>query len=385
MEQVIKLCMQVIRAEVTGETLSEEVIRQITPEMMAKLYQISSKHDLAHIVAVVLQKNNLLGEDALSKRFSQVLYMAVMRYENIKYELGQICELFETEQIIHIPLKGSVIREFYAEPWLRTSCDIDILIRPEDLDRACEALTTYLKYHAEPRAYKDVSLYAPSGVHLELHFMILEDTETLDRVLGKVWEHVHPIEKGRYQYAMTPEYFLFHIFAHMSYHFFRGGCGVRTFVDVWLLTKQIKYDETVLKVLCQQGNIWQFVKAVKKLVNIWFEGEAYDELSKELESYVVVGGLYGTKEASMIAKKTKTPGRFKYILKRIFVSHRHLCVLYPRLKKMMFLYPFYMVARWCKVFNEDVFKRVTSEAKLNGEIKQEKVDELKMFFDKLGL
>ena len=385
MEQVIKLFTQIIKAEVTGGVVGNDVIAQITPEIMDKLYTVSKKHDLSHVVAAVLQKNNLLGEDKLSQRYSQDLYMSVMRYENIQYELERICELFESEQIIHIPLKGSVIRKFYPEPWLRTSCDIDILIHPEDLDRACELLRNRLDYRSEPCSYKDISLYAPSGVHLELHFMIQEDIESLDRVLCKVWEYAHPIAEGGWRYEMTPEFFMFHIFAHMSYHFSGGGCGMRTFVDVWLLMNRMEYDETILQKLCEESNIWQFVLAVRRLARIWFEDEPYDELSRELEAYVVSGGTYGTKETSMTAKKAKTPGRMKYILKRIFVPHRHLCILYPRLEKAPFLYPYYTVVRWCKVLKGDVFKRVTSEAKLNGQIEESQVDELKRLFDKLGL
>lgn len=385
MEQVIKLFTQIIKAEVTGGVVGNDVIAQITPEIMDKLYTVSKKHDLAHIVAAVLQKNNLLGEDKLSQRYSQDLYMSVMRYENIQYELERICELFESEQIIHIPLKGSVIRKFYPEPWLRTSCDIDILIHPEDLDRACELLRNRLDYRSEPCSYKDISLYAPSGVHLELHFMIQEDIESLDRVLCRVWEYAYPAAEGGWRYEMTPEFFMFHIFAHMSYHFSGGGCGIRTFVDVWLLMNRMEYDETILQKLCEESNIWQFVLAVRTLARIWFEDEPYDELSTELEAYVVSGGTYGTKETSMTAKKTKTPRRMKYILKRIFVPHRHLIILYPRLEKAPFLYPYYTVVRWCKVLKGDVFKRVTSEAKLHGDIEEKQVDELKRLFDKLGL
>lgn len=385
MEQVIKLFTQIIKAEVAGEVLDENLIAQITPEMEGKLYQISSKQDLAHIVAVVLQKHNLLGEDSLSKRYSQALYMAVMRYENIQYELEQICELFETEQIVHIPLKGSVIRKFYAEPWLRTSCDIDILIQPEDLDEACQLLASRLNYREESRDYKDVSLFSPSGVHLELHFMIQEHNETLDKVLKQVWEYVHPMEIGQYRYVMTPEFFLLHIFAHMAYHFSGGGCGVRTFIDVWLLTKHLKYDETILKDLCQACGIWEFAIAVRRLANIWFDDGEYDELSKELERYVFGGGVYGTKETSMIAKKTRTPGRVKFIMQRLFMPYVDLSILYPLLKKVPILYPYYTVVRWCKVFKEDVFKRVTQEAKLNGDIRKEQVAELKTLFVKLGL
>lgn len=385
MEKVIKLFMQIIKAEVTGESLREDVIADMTPEMMERLYRISNKHDMAHIIAAFLQKQNMLGEDAISKKYSQALYMAVLRYENIRYELERISELFNSEQIAFMPLKGSVIRRFYVEPWLRTSCDIDILIRFEDLDRACELLSTRFDYRKDHCSAKDVSLFSPSGVHLELHFKMQKKMDTLGDLLSKVWTYAHPIEEESCQYEMTAEFFLFYIFAHMYRHFSTGGCGMRTFVDIWLLTTHLKYDEVVLQKLCEDGEIWQFVQVARRLIEVWFEGKPYDELSRRMESYVVVGGTYGTSETSMTVKKTETPGRVKYLLKRIFMGYKSLCTLYPRLEQMPILYPYYTIVRWCTVLNADVFNRVTKEAKLNGDIQKEKVDELRDLFNELGL
>lgn len=385
MEKVIKIFTQIIRAEVTADTLGDDIVKQITPTVLERLYLISNKHDMAHVIAAFLQKGNLLGEDALSKRYSQALYMAVMRYENIQYELERVCGLFESERIAYMPLKGSVIRKFYSEPWLRTSCDIDILIRMEELDKACELLGTRFGYRKDYCSPKDVSLYAPSGVHLELHFKMQKQLNILGDTLSKVWDYAQLMKEGGYQYKMTTEFFLFYIFAHMSRHFATGGCGMRTFVDVWLLTTQLQYDEEILKELCEEGKIWKFVQTVKKIIRVWFEGEPHDELSRRMESYVVVGGTYGTSETSMTVKKTETPGRAKYLLKRIFMDYGQLCTLYPKLEKVPILYPYYTIARWCTVLNADVFDRVTKEAKLNGDIQKEKVDELRDLFNELGL
>ena len=41
--------------------------------------------------------------------------------------------------LIFIPLKGSVVRDLYPERWMRTSADIDLLIR-EDQEKTCEEL-----------------------------------------------------------------------------------------------------------------------------------------------------------------------------------------------------------------------------------------------------
>lgn len=385
MEQVIKIFVQIIKSELNGQSLDQEVIRQMTSDMIENLYHLSKMHDLTHIVAVALQKYGLLGDDEISEKFFHSIFAAVKRYENIRHEQEQIYDLFEQEQIMYVPLKGSVIRKYYLEPWYRTSCDIDILIRPEDLDRACELLVSRLHYSEEARHYKDVSLYSPSNVHLELHFMILEHNDTMDKVLGRVWEYVRPVSEGGFQYEMTPEYFLFHIFVHMAYHFTGGGCGVRAFADVWLLSKHMEFNENVLNHFCQECDICRFVEMARRLVSVWFEDAKHDELTLEMEYYVMRGGAYGTDETFMVAQKTKTKGTFRFILERLFMPYVDLCILYPRLKRIPILYPFYTVVRWCTVLKGDVFTRVTGEVKLNGEIEQRKVEELKSLFGKLGL
>lgn len=385
MKKVIDLFIQIVRVEVTGEPPNNDMAKQMTPEMMERLYQLSSKHDLAHIVAAFLQKENLLGEDTISKRYTQALYMAVMRYENIQYELEKVCSLFELEQVAYMPLKGSVIRRLYAEPWLRTSSDIDILVRLKELDKACELLETHFGYRKDYCSSKDISLYAPSGVHLELHFKMQKKIDIMGNTLDKVWDYAYLTKEHDYQYEMTTEFFLFYIFAHMSRHFSNGGCGIRSFVDVWLLTTQLEYDEKILKELCEEGEIWKFVQVVRQLIRVWFDGEPYDELSRRMEAYVIAGGTYGTSETTMTVKKTKTPGRIEYLLKRIFMSYEQLRTLYPTLEKVPILYPYYTVVRWCTVLKGDVFTRVTKEAKLNGDIQQEQVNELRDLFEELEI
>ena len=60
---------------------------------------------------------------------------------NLEYELEHIKSVFEKNKIEYILLKGSVLRNYYPEPWMRTSCDIDILVHDEQLDKAVKVLT----------------------------------------------------------------------------------------------------------------------------------------------------------------------------------------------------------------------------------------------------
>lgn len=68
------------------------------------------------------------------------------RYKTINCELEQIGKTLEKANIPFILLKGSVIRKYYPESWMRTSCDIDILVNELDLNSAIRLLCDSLRY-----------------------------------------------------------------------------------------------------------------------------------------------------------------------------------------------------------------------------------------------
>ena len=132
--------------------------------------------------------------------------MSVYRNEQIKYAYNQICDIFNNESIPYIPLKGSVIRPYYPEESMRTSCDIDILVREENLKTAIDALVKK-GFKCGERHYHDVSLFSEAHVHLELHFNIQENIDKLDAVLKDAWQYAKLTDGSKYEF--TNEFFVF--------------------------------------------------------------------------------------------------------------------------------------------------------------------------------
>ena len=131
--RVHMILFSLLRNELCGMKLDENLNRSITPETLQNLYKLSKAHDLAHLVAQALDINGLLDDSKVANQFRAVRNLAIYRYEQINYDLQAICEALEDAQIEHIPLKGSVIRKYYPEPWMRTSCDIDLLVHEEQV------------------------------------------------------------------------------------------------------------------------------------------------------------------------------------------------------------------------------------------------------------
>ena len=357
----------------------------LTEEEKKALFFLAKKHDLAHLVSRGLSELQFPLSENEKKIFKNTEMLAVMRYEQLHYEYEEILEAFNAEKIPFVPLKGSILREYYGEPWLRTSCDIDILVHEEDLDRAVKALVETKGYKAEPKNYHDISLYSPSNVHLELHFSILETIENIDRLLARVWDYVTLKEEGSYEYRQTNEYLVFHLIAHLLYHFVNGGCGVRTIIDLWLVNKNLPLDSAVLNGFLEECGIAKFYQSIIQTARVWLEGETPTEEILEIQEYVLSGGVYGSFQNKMKVAGTKVTDKKAYALKRIFPSYDLMKNKYPILKKHKWLYPASQVYRWIETIFKGKAKSLKTEMQTLSSTTEQEKDDFKEFLAKLGL
>lgn len=343
-----ELLFALLRYETRGAEIPENLKESLSNQGVLKaLYETSKAHDLAHLIADALFKNKLLDKSSpAGKAFLKQLQTAVFRYEQIAYELKSVCEVLEEKKIAHMPLKGSVLRALYPQPWMRTSCDIDIYVQENDLKAAANTLAETLGYRNEGKGGHDVQMFAPSDVHLELHYDLIEDSRypQFKKALSKIWEHAVPAKENGYTYKMTDEDFYFYHIAHTAKHFKGGGCGIRPFIDLWYLEKSLPYDREKTNELLSDCGLLKFAQTARKLARVWFEGEEYDAISKETAAFVLSGGTYGVLENRVAMQTSK--GRFAYFLYRVFPPYRELKNQYLILRKCPVLYPFCIVRRW---------------------------------------
>ena len=387
MDQVISIMKMLIKSVICNEPVDKNLIATISPDVLRQLYLLSNKHDLAHMVAYALKQENALGHDEVSELFYKSIYVAVARHTRIVTEQKKICDVLEKNRIVHVPLKGAEIRDYYPEAWLRTSCDIDILIRREEVKGAEECLIRELNYRRGHNNYHDISFYSESGVHLELHFSILENDRRIDGMLQTVWEHLESIEGYKYRRCMEPAYFVFYQMAHAMHHFIYGGCGVRFLIDLWVINNKKFYNKEVSLSYYEQCGISIFCEELNHLVGVWFQGMQHSKTSEVMEKYILDGGVYGTKSNFIAATRSRTEnsGRWNYWWRRVFVPYSTLASEKEKLRKQPILYPYYLVKRWFKIFKLDMRKSLEREIKADYSLHPKKMSEVKELFDELNL
>lgn len=397
MNGVAQTMFNCIKCEICGQK-EKIVLPEVSARFLIEVYKLSKAHDVAHLVGDALNKSgvfeNLPAEIdenervAISKvkeKFDEQIFTAVYRYENINYELEQICKTLEEAKIPFIPLKGSVIRKYYPEPWMRTSCDIDILVKEKDADNAAEYLQTQLQYGVDRKGQHDVSMFTASNVHVELHFKLLDSDFKQVKDLIDVWSGDEISLLSDSEYQMSKELFLLYHIYHMAKHFVHGGCGIKPFIDLWIIKNKVGFDEEKAQKMLQESGLLAFFERSTDLVNVWFEGKDHSEITQEMEVYILQGGVYGTLKQNLAMSQNKKGGKFKHLLSKVFLSYKDMEVYYPSLKKCPILFPFYQVRRWCRILFCGGRKAAMNEIKVNQNITTEEQERAKKLLEELNL
>ena len=379
--------MRLIGSEVCGNALSMPSGVVVTDELLSHIFEKTKAHDVAHLAGSALMNNNLLLGSTFESAFREQVYDAVLKSEKQGFVLEKICSAFEKEKIPYIPLKGAVLKELYPEPWMRTSCDIDILIHKEDLQKATKNLCDSLGFSQKNEGKHDASFVTPENVCVELHFNLIEKEKSASyaKILDKVWDYSVPAESGKYRYIISDEMFYFYHIAHMAKHFENGGCGVRPFIDLWLMENIKNYHDDKTQELLKKGGLLQFADYAKMLSEVWLSQKEHNEITLLMEAFVLDGGCFGSVKTRTASVEQNKGGKKKYILSRVFVPYNFLKDQYPILKRYKILTPIFEIYRLFSVAfgNKKNFrKRYINNLK---NIPDESTKKTALLFERLGL
>lgn len=345
MPNVSELTLSLLREGLTGERAP---LGECDERTLAEIFLLSKKHDLAHVAGEALLGHGLPVSEKIQKAFDTERVKVVYRYTRLWSVFAKIEALFEEAGIDYLPLKGAEIRHAYPKAEMRSSCDVDVLVRESDLAAAAALLCEKLGFREDGKTYHDVSLTLGEGIHVELHYNVTENDERIDGLLSRVWEHTE-CASGTHRYKMTPAYFAFHTVAHMYSHFVRGGCGVRTLMDLWVLRHRTEFDEAGTVALCEACGLSAFYAGVVALSEAWFSGSDHTPLTCLMEDFVLRGGVYGTVENRTNAGAGQKKSRLRYALSRIFPPRKYLALAYPVLYKHPILTPVCYVRRGFRI------------------------------------
>ena len=385
MEQICGMITQLIVSQMNSSELNLPLQPPYSDSLLIDIYNTAKAHDVVHLVGAALLENKLLDGCSIKGQYSDRFYAAVFRCEKLEHTLNELSAVLEQNSIAHIPLKGAVIRKLYPQPWMRTSCDIDVLVHEQDLVRASELLTEKLGYSIKKKGNHDLSLLTAENISVELHFNLTEQNKAVSAVLNDVWSYARPVSSDGNRYELSEEMFCFYHIAHMAKHFVQGGCGMRPFLDLWMMEQSSGCFTDKTQKLLKKGGLLTFADCARQLSRAWFGSQPHNHTTQLMQDFILKGGCFGSAETRMLSHQQLGGGKKKYILRRIFIPYNELKKQYPVLEKHRILFPLYELCRLFSLLTGRKKKlRKTYMRNLNG-VTKEQAENINLLFERVGL
>lgn len=331
-----------------------------TPEFDAAAIRQELRHHAiqnlpAHIMTQVDPENALGYLRQAAKGCSH--WYALMQVQQ------EVCVTLESAGIPCAVLKGAAADIRYPIPTARSMGDIDLLVKPEDFDRARNVLLAHGCTLHDERNPRHLELRKDS-VHIELHrhFAVLSTDDrvsTLDGMLFGALERAEKKSIEGYEFYMLPELenglvLIEHINSHME-----SGLGLRQIIDWMLYVDQALDDEKWFggfEAAVQSVGLEKLAVTVTRMCQLYLGLRcditwcrmADEALCHRLMAHTLQQGNFGRKIDKRLHGTVGVLNVLDSDLNFFQLLQRHGCYNWKALKKYPWLRPFAWVYQLCR-------------------------------------
>lgn len=228
------------------------------------------------------EQENAIWRKYLKNQYLNTLVLYTQRAEWMNERMEQMNSL----GINHMLLKGIVIRNYYPMIELRTFCDIDILIAPEDRNR-CDAWMMKEGFRRKTD-WEPVYSYYKGNEFYEIHTELIEkhltEKTAYVRFTQEIWKHAVKKEHT-HTWEMEKEYHLVYLLTHLAKHIEGTGAGIRMYLDLALMIEAEKahLDWEKIRELCKQLGIVRFAWVVLTFLDRYLDVKLDEKVMTLLE------------------------------------------------------------------------------------------------------
>lgn len=362
MEKTSEFLIYLMACSLQGTKPEEALLANIDMEALLRL---AKAHSVSAMVCVALEQTDAFQHAAETTRLKwmDAKNKAVRKNMLLDAERHQLEKEFAEHGIWYMPLKGSILKDWYPKFGMREMADNDILF---DASKRKEVKAIFQGRGYTVKGYNKGNhdeYEKPPIYNFEMHVSLFPGTyKKLTEQYENVKEHLLPVDGTAYQFAFTPEDFYVFVLAHAHKHYSYSGTGIRTLADIYIMNQKLggtmnwEYVDSELRGL----GIFSYERESRELAQKLF-GIAelptkanLSEAEQQMLAYYLGASTYGTIENRTLnqMQKLQPDGgaitahtKRKYLLSRIFPGREWCKACAPTVYKYPVLLPFFWVWR----------------------------------------
>ena len=362
MEKTSEFLIYLMACSLQGTKPEEALLANIDMEALLRL---AKAHSVSAMVCVALEQTDAFQHAAETTRLKwmDAKNKAVRKNMLLDAERHQLEKEFAEHGIWYMPLKGSILKDWYPKFGMREMADNDILF---DASKRKEVKAIFQGRGYTVKGYNKGNhdeYEKPPIYNFEMHVSLFPGTyKKLTEQYENVKEHLLPVDGTAYQFAFTPEDFYVFVLAHAHKHYSYSGTGIRTLADIYIMNQKLggtmnwEYVDSELRGL----GIFSYERESRELAQKLF-GIAelptkanLSEAEQQMLADFLGASTYGTIENRTLnqMQKLQPDGgaitahtKRKYLLSRIFPGREWCKACAPTVYKYPVLLPFFWVWR----------------------------------------
>lgn len=358
----------------------------------SKLYDVAGEQKILPLVFEQVAKLGNKGPDVeLLRKWQQETLSCVYFFKLQNEQLLKILSTAERKGVDILLLKGSVIKDLYPIPELRTMSDYDGLIKNEQLDLVKEVFISE-GYNIAKENDETIEFEKEGCLKFEFFYSVFTKIKKDEKFGLDLWENAIPVV-GQHIKRPSDENFLVHLLAHLIKHLNTRGAGIRNLADIslFVMKNELDYEYIIsqMKLLNSEKIFYGIMKAAEKYFGVELSVDCQDiepDMVDKLILYMMENGVYGVTENIFLFDARFAKGSFfvriKNFLKKFFPVGEKLGKRYDYARKCPLLLPVAWIHRFIKVLFVDKYsaKRSISDMKVATE-KAEKQNEILDYFE----
>ncbi len=305
------------------------------------------------VLAYMDKKWDIISDEKLKQKLTDCYYQTVAESFKKVAMFEIISQKLSENNIPHMPVKGWYLRTLYPVPELRTFGDIDILIRKQDREKT-DKIFIQNGYNVKENWEPTYSYYNDSS-RCEVHTELMDsDLGKGEQVISFFSDALETAEKDTGE-RLSPQkdIHLMYLFCHLAKHLYKGGAGIRMYMDIALFIKANSDTLSFEKIYedFKKLHLEQFFKTVTLACCEWFQIELPFEIksnsTETLKRYTFDADLFGkTRDKSVISIRNNEDGSKASVFRdTLFPSTQKIEERYKFIKGRKYLLPVAWVAR----------------------------------------
>ena len=333
-----------------------------------ELFSAARAHSVCAMVCMALEptKTFAQADPEVRKQWLDAKNKAVRKNMLLDADRELLMEKMEQAEIWHMPLKGSILKDWYPRYGMREMADNDILFDPARREQVRDIFLR-LGYSVEHYQGGNHDVYRKAPIYnFEMHVALFNESyyEELAQKYANVKEKLLPDQEKPYRFHFTQEDFYVFVLAHAHKHYSHSGTGIRTLTDLYVMNRKIgsSLNWDYVNQELEELGIRDYEAASRTLADKIFGTQkpvsafTLTEAEQEMLRYYLESCTFGNLENRITNQLTSIQAdgkpisgftKFKYCMARLFPGRNWCKLPYPFIYRHPCLLPAFWIWRLC--------------------------------------